>query len=123
MPVLRSGSPFAERWVAGRRDVSADFQTAFGHACLRLTGVAIAADIDNTGEEARSGFAGFRFVASAGDCLPAQVLTVSSTSYLQWPRPGITAMHMKRIRNFRLSVQDGKPRGPAPGGFTAGFRA
>jgi len=41
------------------------------HCFLRLTGIAIAADTDNTGEEARSGFADFRFVASAGDCPPA----------------------------------------------------
>lgn len=68
MLVLRSGSTFAGRWVDERRDVGADFQTAFGHPPLRLTGVAIAADTDNTGEEARSGFADFRFVASAGDC-------------------------------------------------------
>ncbi len=68
MLVLRSGSAFAGRWVDERRDVSTDFRTAFGYAPLRLTGVAIAADTDNTGEEARSGFADFRFVATAGDC-------------------------------------------------------
>lgn len=71
MLVLRSGSAFAGRWVDERRNISADFQTAFGHAPLRLTGVAIAADTDNTGEEARSGFADFRFVETAGDCSPA----------------------------------------------------
>lgn len=70
MLVLRSGSAFAGRWVEERRDVSADFQAAFGHAPLKLTGVAIATDTDNTGEEARAGFADFRFVATANDCGP-----------------------------------------------------
>ena len=68
MLVLRSGSAFAGRWVEERRDVGADFRAAFGHPPLRLTGIAIATDTDNTGEEARAGFADFRFVASAGDC-------------------------------------------------------
>ena len=70
MLVLRSGSAFAGRWVEERRDVGADFRTAFGHPPLRLTGVAIATDTDNTGEEALAGFADFRFVASADDCAP-----------------------------------------------------
>ncbi|MDZ4252211.1 MAG: DUF3047 domain-containing protein [Sulfuritalea sp.] len=70
MLVLRSGGASAGRWVAERRDVSADFQAAFGHPPLRLTALAIASDTDNTGEEARAGFADFRFVASAGDCAP-----------------------------------------------------
>ncbi len=68
MLVLRSGSAFAGRWIEERRDVSADFQAAFGHPPLRLT--AIASDTDNTGEEACAGFADFRFVATANDCKP-----------------------------------------------------
>jgi hypothetical protein len=70
MLVLRSGSSFAGRWVAERRNVSADFQAAFGHPPLRLTGIAIATDTDNTGEEARAGFADFRFVSTGDDCAP-----------------------------------------------------
>lgn len=70
MLVLRSGAAFAGRWVEERRDVSADFQAAFGHAPLRLTGIAIATDTDNTGEEARAGFADFHYVATADDCAP-----------------------------------------------------
>lgn len=70
MLVLRSGAGEAGRWVEERRDVSADFQAAFGHAPLKLAGIAIATDTDNTGEEARAGFADFRFVAGASDCQP-----------------------------------------------------
>ncbi|MDP1613171.1 MAG: DUF3047 domain-containing protein [Sulfuritalea sp.] len=68
MLVLRSGASEAGRWVEERRDVGADFQAAFGHAPLKLTGLAIATDTDNTGEEARAGFADFRFVANASEC-------------------------------------------------------
>ncbi len=38
-----------------RHAVGTDFQAAFGHAPLRLTGIAIATDTDNTSEEARAG--------------------------------------------------------------------
>ncbi len=68
MLVLRSGDADAGRWVTERRDVSADFRHAFSHAPLRMTGLAIATDTDNTGEAARAGFADFRFVGPDGDC-------------------------------------------------------
>ena len=68
MLVLRSAAGLAGRWVDERRNVSADFLRVFGHAPSRLTGLAIATDTDNTGEEARAGFADFRFVERAGDC-------------------------------------------------------
>jgi hypothetical protein len=71
MLVLRSGGAEAGRWVDERRDVAADFQRAFGHAPARLTGLAIASDTDNTGEEARAGFADFRFVERNAECPPA----------------------------------------------------
>ncbi len=70
MLVLRSGGAEAGRWVDERRDVAADFQRAFGHAPSRLTGMAIATDTDNTGEEARAGFADFRFVERDAACPP-----------------------------------------------------
>ena len=70
MLVLRSGGAEAGRWVDERRDVAADFQRAFGHAPARLTGLAIASDTDNTGEEARAGFADFRFVERDAACPP-----------------------------------------------------
>jgi hypothetical protein len=68
MLVLRSGAADAGRWVSERRDVGADFRRAFGHTPLRLTGLALASDTDNTGETARAGFADFRFVAAGDDC-------------------------------------------------------
>jgi hypothetical protein len=68
MRVQRSGARYARHWVEERRDVDADFRHAFGHAPTRLTGLAIASDTDNTGEEARAGFADFRFVAKDEPC-------------------------------------------------------
>lgn len=68
MLVLRSGTADAGRWVAERRNLGADFQAAFGHAPLTLTGLAVASDTDNTGEAAHAGFADFRFVARDEDC-------------------------------------------------------
>ncbi|MGF1548799.1 MAG: DUF3047 domain-containing protein [Thiotrichales bacterium] len=68
MLVLRSGAGEAGRWVSESRDVRADFRRAFGDLSGRLTGLAIASDTDNTGEEAHAGFADFRFVANAATC-------------------------------------------------------
>jgi hypothetical protein len=69
MLVLRTGTGDVGRWVKERRDVSADFIKAFGHAPIRLTGLAIATDTDNTGEETRAGFADFQFVEKNKPCL------------------------------------------------------
>lgn len=68
MLVLRSGGEAAGRWVVERRDVGADFLKAFGHAPLKLTGLALASDTDNTGESAHAGFADFRFVSPDEPC-------------------------------------------------------
>lgn len=68
MLVLRTGAAEANRWVTERRDVSADFQKAFGHAPAKLTGLALASDTDNTGESAHAGFADFHFVSSDESC-------------------------------------------------------
>jgi hypothetical protein len=68
MRVQRSGAALAGRWVEERRDVAADFREAFGHAPARLTGLALASDTDNTGEEVRAGFADFRFVGRDEAC-------------------------------------------------------
>jgi hypothetical protein len=70
MWVLRSGAGEAGRWVRERRDLRADFRRAFVELDGRLTGIAVAADTDNTGEEAHAGFADFRFVAAEADCPP-----------------------------------------------------
>lgn len=68
MLVLRTGAAEAGRWVTERRDVGTDFHKAFGHAPVKLTGLALASDTDNTGEEALAGFADFRFVGRDEEC-------------------------------------------------------
>lgn len=68
MLVLRSGAGKAGRWVHERRHVGKDFQQAFGEIGAQLRSLAIASDTDNTGEEARAGFADFRFVADESEC-------------------------------------------------------
>lgn len=78
MLVLQSGAAAAGRWVRERRDVRADFRRAFGELDGRLTGIAVAADTDNTGEEAHAGFADFRFVSAEADCPPPES-TASAT--------------------------------------------
>ncbi|MCF8152169.1 MAG: DUF3047 domain-containing protein [Burkholderiaceae bacterium] len=68
MFVLRSGDALAGKWVNERRNVAEDFQRAFGHAPARLHGLALASDTDNTGAEARAGFAEIRFVDTTTAC-------------------------------------------------------
>lgn len=68
MLVLRSGAARAGGWVHERRDVAQDLQRAFGDIDGRLRGLALAADTDNTGEDAHAGFADFRFVAREDAC-------------------------------------------------------
>jgi hypothetical protein len=68
MIVLRSGPLQAGAWVAERRDVLADALSAFGSEQIRATQLAVAADTDNTGERARSGFADMHFVARDQAC-------------------------------------------------------
>lgn len=68
MLVLRSGAAAAGHWVQERRNVRDDFRRAFGELDGRITGVAVAADTDNTGEEAHAGFADFRFVSDERQC-------------------------------------------------------
>ncbi|MGA9396401.1 MAG: DUF3047 domain-containing protein [Azonexus sp.] len=68
MLVRRSGASQAGGWVQERRDIGKDFQRAFPGSKGQLTGLAIASDTDNTGEEAHAGFADFRFVASEQEC-------------------------------------------------------
>jgi len=68
MLVLRSGAGKAGGWIGERRNVLKDFQRAFPNIGGRLSGIAIASDTDNTGEEAHAGFADFRFVARDEEC-------------------------------------------------------
>lgn len=68
MIVLRSGAQQAGSWVSERRDVLADATKAFGTDRVQPGLLAIAADTDNTGESARSGFADLHFVARSTAC-------------------------------------------------------
>jgi len=72
MLVLRSGGGKAGGWVQERRNVVKDFQRAFADLDGTLSGLAVASDTDNTGEEAHAGFADFRFVASEDACPAAE---------------------------------------------------
>jgi hypothetical protein len=68
MLVLRSGAADAGRWLEERRNLDADYRHAFGRAPGRLIALGMASDTDDTGEEARAGFADFRFVARDAPC-------------------------------------------------------
>jgi DUF3047 family protein len=67
MVVLESGNTRAGEWVLEKRDVDADFQAAFGaqwgKPTPRITGVAVAADTDQTGETATAWFGDLRLEA------------------------------------------------------------
>jgi hypothetical protein len=67
MVVLRSGGAERGRWLAERRDVAADIRRLHGPGA-RLVQLAVAADTDNTGGSAHSGFAALRFVAADQPC-------------------------------------------------------
>ncbi|KGI77690.1 hypothetical protein LF63_0108705 [Oleiagrimonas soli] len=54
--VLQSGNAHAGIWQTESRDLAADFRAAFGHAAPHITGIALAADTDNTGGKAQAWF-------------------------------------------------------------------
>jgi len=64
MIVLESGEARAGQWVFEKRNVDADFQAAFGaqwgKPTPRITGVAVGADTDQTGESATAWFGDLR---------------------------------------------------------------
>jgi Protein of unknown function (DUF3047). len=66
--VLRTGAAEAGCWLDERRDIAADYRHVFGQAPGCLIGLGMASDTDNTGEEARAGFADFRFVGKDEPC-------------------------------------------------------
>lgn len=68
MMVLRSGAKHAGAWVTERRNILADAISAFGTNRISPTLLAVAADTDNTGEHAHSGFADLHFVSSDTKC-------------------------------------------------------
>ena len=58
--VLQSGNAQAGRWIEERRDLAADFRSAFGRAAPRMTGIAAGNDTDQSGESATAWFGDFR---------------------------------------------------------------
>ncbi len=68
MIVLRSGPEYAGAWVTERRNILADAILAFDTDLVSPTLLAVAADTDNTGERAHSGFADLHFVPSDTKC-------------------------------------------------------
>lgn len=52
--VVESGASNLNRWMAYRRDIRADFETAFGEPPGALLGVALMTDADNTNATARA---------------------------------------------------------------------
>jgi hypothetical protein len=64
MIVVESGNAHAGEWIAEARDVEADFESAFGAAwkkrAPRISGVAVSADTDQTGESVTAWFSDLR---------------------------------------------------------------
>ena len=69
MIVVESGPAKLGQWIAERRDVAADFRAAFGEEPPAISGIAVAADTDNTGESVVSLFGDlvFHTVQPAGE--------------------------------------------------------
>jgi len=68
MMVLRSGSRYAGTWVTERRNIESDAIRILNVNRFRLILLAVAADTDNTGEYAHSGFADLHFVPKNTKC-------------------------------------------------------
>lgn len=63
MIVVDSGNAHAGQWRSVVRDVAADFRAAFGDPVPAISGVALAADTDNTGERVEARFSDLWFEA------------------------------------------------------------
>lgn len=68
MVVQRSGAAQTGRWVSERVNVLADAMRAFGSLPFKASLLAVASDTDNTGEQARAGFAELHFVGADEAC-------------------------------------------------------
>jgi hypothetical protein len=64
--VIESGNAKAGQWAAESRDLAADYRKAFGRDPPPITGVAIAADTDNTRSQANAWFEALRFTPATG---------------------------------------------------------
>lgn len=63
MVVVESGSEHVGEWVEESRNVADDFRSAFGDMAPPVSGIAIAADTDNTGESVVTHFGDLYFLA------------------------------------------------------------
>ncbi|WP_461480663.1 DUF3047 domain-containing protein [Porticoccus sp.] len=68
MRVLQSGASNAGQWIIERRNVLTDAEQAFGRQGFKARLLAVASDTDNTGEQARAGFADLHFVGADTVC-------------------------------------------------------
>lgn len=64
MLVVDSGDAQAGQWRGHRRDIRSDWAEAFGGAMPRISGLALSADTDNSGEQVETWFADPRFEAA-----------------------------------------------------------
>lgn len=64
MVVVRSGGADAGQWVVEERNVIDDFRRAFGTDALKISGIAIMTDTDNTGESATAWYGDIVFLKS-----------------------------------------------------------
>ncbi len=62
MIVVESGAAHVGQWVTQRRDVAEDFRALFGAPAPHVTGIAISADTDNTGEAVTAWFGDLQFL-------------------------------------------------------------
>ena len=65
MVVVDSQNTHANRWRSHARDLRRDWVDAFGGAMPRVSGVAVGADTDNTGDQAQAWFGDLRLEAQA----------------------------------------------------------
>ena len=65
MVVVDSQNAQANRWRSHARDLRRDWADAFGGAMPRVSGVAVGADTDNTGDEVQAWFGDLRLEAQA----------------------------------------------------------
>jgi len=61
MIVLRGGKTGIDQWIDEERNLQKDFRAAFGEDPPEISGVAIAADTDQTGEATTSWFGDILF--------------------------------------------------------------
>lgn len=70
--VLRSGNAEAGAWQVQQRDLAADFRAAFGRPAPRVTGIALAADTDNTGGHTQAWFGDLTLTPAAAPSATAE---------------------------------------------------